>query len=216
MNPDVFYSFELIGPLNRIIVAYARHELRLLAAWDRQTQEEILIKTLPSPVPVVETYPLSEIADIVGYLNRFGPHELEGAVLVDRNGIRLKVKNAAYLLAARAVSSVASPCRQLEMLLADQYDDIAPLLPTVARQEVDRIKDALSTFRETVLTTYAAISDTREQKDFAKKALPFPYSGLLFQLRKSEEWTALMQKTHPDRLLEWMGIAATEEAGEEF
>ena len=100
------------------------------------------------------------------------------------------------------------------MLLADQYDDIAPLLPTVARQEVDRIKNLLSTFRETVLTTYAAISDTPEQKEFAKKALPFPYSGLLFQLRKGEEWTALMQKTHPDRLLEWMGIAASEKEEE--
>ena len=126
LNPDVFYSLELTGPLNRIIVAYARHELRLLAAWDRQTQTEINVKALASPVPLVATYPLSEIADITAYLNRFGPHELEGAVLIDRNGIRLKVKNAAYLLAARAVSSVASPRRQMEMLLADQYDDIAP------------------------------------------------------------------------------------------
>ena len=215
LNPDVSYSFELTGPLNRIIVAYPQHELRLLAAWDKNTQEELNTRGLESPVPIVNAYPLSEIADIVDYLNRFGPHELEGAVLADRNGIRLKVKNAAYLLAARAVSSVASPRRQLEMLLADQYDDIAPLLPTVARQEVDRLKDALATFRETVLTTYAAISNTPEQKDFAQKALPFPYSGLLFQLRKGEEWTALMQKTHPDRLLEWMGVAATDEAAAE-
>ncbi len=215
LNPDVFYSFELTGLLNRILVAYPVHEMRLLAAWERNTQEEIPVAGLPSPAPLVKTYPIAALADLADYLNRFGPHELEGAVLVDRSGIRLKVKNAAYLLATRALSSIATPRRRLEMLLADQYDDIAPLLPDAARQDVDRLRDLLAAFRETVLTTYAAIENIAEQKDFAQKALPYPYSGLLFQLRRGEEWTALLGKTHPDRLLGWMGVAATaQEEGE--
>ena len=117
---------------------------------------------------------MTDIAAILAYLETFGPHELEGAVLVDRNGIRLKVKSAAYLLATRALSSIATPRRQLEMLLADQYDDIAPLLPDVSRKAVDELKDALATFRETVLGVYASLASIPEQKDFAQKALPLP------------------------------------------
>ena len=52
LNPDVFYSMELTGPLNRILVAYPEHELRLLAAWDKQTQAELDIRNFQSPVPL--------------------------------------------------------------------------------------------------------------------------------------------------------------------
>ena len=217
LNPDIFYSLELTGPLNRILVAYPDDELRLLAAWDRYTHEELNVRALPSPVPLVNAYPMTSLTDILAFLETFGPHELEGAVLRDHQGVRLKVKSAAYLLATRALSSVASPRRQLEMLLADQYDDIAPLLPEPARREVDKIRDALAVFRETVLTVYHSLAAIGEQKEFAKYALPHPFSGLLFQLRKGEEWTDLMQRTHPDRLLEWLDIAPRDDTtgGEE-
>ena len=212
LNPNIFYSLELTGPLNRILVAYPEAELRLLAAWDRHTHEELDIRAVQSPVPLVKAYPMTALSDILAFLETFGPHELEGAVLRDRNGVRLKVKSAAYLLATRAMSTIATPRRQLEMLLADQYDDIAPLLPEPSRREVDSLRDALTRFRATVLSVYEALAAIREQKEFARLALSYPFSGLLFQLRKGEEWTALIQRTHPDRLLEWIGFAPNEDA----
>ena len=212
LNPDVFYSLELTGMRNRILVAYPDDELRLLAAWDRHTHEERDIRAVPSPVPLVNAYPMTALTDILAFLETFGPHELEGAVLRDRNGVRLKVKSAAYLLATRALFSIATPRRQLEMLLADQYDDIAPLLPEPSRREVNNLRDALARFRSEVLTAYDALAAISEQKEFARLALPYAFSGLLFQLRKGEAWTALVRKTHPDRLLEWMGAAPTEDA----
>ena len=87
LNPDVFYSLELTGPLNRILVAYPEHELRLLAAWDRETQAEIDIRTLRVwrlRFLLVKTYPMTAIGGYYGPIwKRFGPHELEGAVLAD-------------------------------------------------------------------------------------------------------------------------------------
>ena len=136
------------------------------------------------------------------------------------NGIRLKGEKrgvSAWRLAL--VSSVATPRRQLEMLLADQYDDIAPLLPDgfpAGRRPSS--KAALATFRATVLNVYQRrhCRHFRNKRTSRKKPCRISFSGLLFQLRKGEEWTALMNKTHPDRLLEWMGVAAADETKEEI
>ncbi len=73
-NPNLFYSFELTAPENRVIVPYAERRLTWLAAWDRDTLEEQEIETLPDlPTPRVREYPLQTLDEVMEAVDAITP-----------------------------------------------------------------------------------------------------------------------------------------------
>ena len=138
LNPEIWYSFELTTPLNKIVVQYDDYKLTWLAAWHRATNVEIDIDFLPDiTAPKVKTFPMTDLESLIKEINTLPPSEFEGVVLIDCNFNRLKIKSLDYIIAFHVVCSVeSSPRNKLEVILSDKFDDICGILPEILRNEL--------------------------------------------------------------------------------
>jgi hypothetical protein len=204
LSPDMFYSFELTTPLNRIVVPYEGYNLTWIAAWDKNSLDEVSLWNLPElSIPKVRQLPLTNLDEIMAMIGTLSPTEGEGVVVVDGAFRRMKIKSPEYLKAFRAVCTAeASPRNRIAILQSEQYDDIYSLLPQALRSDMDVLKAKFEALAKDVASTYAQLKDIETQKDFALEALKFPYNGWLFQLRKGEDLDSLMRRTMPDKIEE--------------
>lgn len=98
LNPDIFYTFELTSPENRILVVYTDRKITLIAAINRKTLKEIDIYSLNFPelkVSFVEVKSMDEAKKLIEINN--DPLSYEGYILIDKNFNRLKLRNPKFL-----------------------------------------------------------------------------------------------------------------------
>lgn len=106
LNPDIFYTFELTSPENRILVVYTDRKITLVAAIDRKTLNEIDIYNLDFPklkVDFVKVDSLDDANQLI--IKNSDPLLYEGYVLIDKNFNRLKLRNPKFLQMLQFYSS---------------------------------------------------------------------------------------------------------------
>ena len=211
LDPNIFYSFELTAPENRIIVPYEDRRLTWLAAWDRQTLAELEITTLPDlPTPRVREYPLRTLEEVLAAVGAIAPFAAEGFIVRDAAHRRVKIKSASYLMVDRLLSSLSTPRRKVEAVLSEQFDDMVPQLPMPVRDEMRALQIRLAAFRREVAQTYDSLASVGERRDFAREALRYPFSPLLFWRRDGHDMAECFQRLPPDRLVEWLAVPMAE------
>lgn len=207
LKRNMCYSFELTGPENRVIVPYWERRLTLLAAWHRETLIESDAANCDivvwGRIPCVRRYALNvssceQLAELAAVIN---PADGEGYVVVDANYNRVKVKSPLYVAASTLVSGLTTTKQHLELLMSDKYDDIAALLPDFVRTEIDKVAANVQRMAETIMETYAAIRFIESQKDFAAESTKYPYSPILFGLRKGTSIDAGLRRMTSDGLV---------------
>ena len=133
------FCFELCTPYNRIVVDYKSNLITLLAARELSSLEEMnvhdpisamfLDEDLPG-VPRVRAHTYTSVSDLLNWVSSLNPIEHEGVVVRDSNFNRIKVKNAAYVVASKIRDSLASSPRNcLELILLGKDDDASSFLP---------------------------------------------------------------------------------------
>ena len=202
LNPDMFYSFELTTPLNRIVVPYEGYNLTWIGAWNADTLEEISIWSLPDiGMARVRQLPLSNLTEIMAMIEKLPSTEGEGVVVVDGSFRRMKIKSPEYLMAFRVVTNVeASPRNKIAFVQSENFDDMYKLLPQAMKDEINELKSKFESLAGKVTATYATIKDLEIQKDFALEATKFPYSDWLFKMRKGVNLDSLMKDTAPEKI----------------
>lgn len=143
------YCFELTTPYNRIVVQYPTCGITLLAIRDVVTLHEIApdMAYIPTTIPVVKEFNLTNIEDIVNWVSSQNPTEYEGvvirdAVIRDNSFPRRKIKNAAYIAFSKARDVLGSSDRNcLELILAEKEDDVIPMLPPEIVDNLMKIKN---------------------------------------------------------------------------
>jgi hypothetical protein len=215
LDPNICYSFELTAPENRIIVPYEDRRLTWLAAWDRQTLAELEIMTLPDlPTPRVREYPLRTLDEVLAAVEAIAPFAAEGFIVRDAAHRRVKIKSASYLMVDRLLGSLSTPRRKVEAMLSEQFDDMVPQLPPPVRDEMLALQTLLAAFRREVAQAFDSLASVAERRDFAREALRYPFSPLLFWLRDGHDMAECFQRLHPDRLVEWLTVAPVERSEE--
>jgi hypothetical protein len=143
LNTQFTYIFELTSPLNRVIVKYDDYRVTILAIRHTEIgQYHEPGYTLAYSVPTVNKWSLKAAADIHEFVNKADPAKLEGAVVVDKNYNRLKIKSKAWVLASRAKDSVTMSKRNaLQCIIDGQIDDVIPLLDTHVSEYMVKLKD---------------------------------------------------------------------------
>jgi hypothetical protein len=97
LNPDIFYTFELTSPENRVLVVYTDRKITLIAAIDRFSLKEIDIYDLEFPALKVPYKTISNLDDANNLiLENNDPLVCEGFILIDKNFNRLKVRNSKF------------------------------------------------------------------------------------------------------------------------
>ncbi len=165
---DKTFIFELTSPLNRVVVKYDDYRITILAA--RETANG---KYLPTNelykigVPVVETWPLKTLADIEHFLHDSDPAKIEGAVVIDANHNRIKVKSKQWILASRAKDLVTMSKRNaLECIIDGSSDDVIPLLSEELQDYMHKLQSGLVEYcrqLDVAFNTYRLTSTDRKQ-----------------------------------------------------
>jgi len=154
------YCFELTSPYNRIVVSYKDCRISLLGVRDNLTLEELNVSNVPEckDVPKPKEYSISNIDDIVSFVNGQNPSEFEGVVIVDNNFNRIKVKSLNYVLANRVSFEVGHSDRAcLSLILEEKDDDILIIVPEHIAEKIKNMKDKFHTLNTKYSNKYNEI-----------------------------------------------------------
>lgn len=186
--------FEFCSRSCRIVLDYPEDRLSLLAIRATHSGTYLLHRNVVSVakrygVEVVHADLMGTIADMVGYVEHKREEDAgEGVVIAFEDGHRLKVKTDWYVRVHRAKELMRSERRLLELILAEEVDD---LLPTLQPEDRDRVQDYVdgfwSAFTAVVIALDVAYENIREEfpakRDFA--------TGYAFKLY-SPMWRAMI------------------------
>ncbi len=167
--------FEFTSPDNRIVIAYDRPALTLLAARETVsgrylTHDEALALAVAHGVPLVRDLgPVMNPKDFIA-----GARALEGAegyVIAFDDGHRVKIKADAYVLRHRVLTEISQEKNVLAIIVEDGVDDVLALLPQQVSDEVAAYRDQLHigvTRQVDQLEGFIAPRRDLPRKDFAQ------------------------------------------------
>ena len=209
---DLCFAFELMGPLNRIVVVHEKPWLRLLAVRDRVTGQQFLPEQWADVVgiPAVRSFPLGTIEEIHASFEHISPVSQEGYVVVDGAFNRVKIKHPGYVALHHAKDGMG-PKAFVEIARTGEVSEVIGAFPEF-KPLIEEARAKYEALVQAVKASYAPIKDAENQKAFALEALKTPYSAALFQMRKGVDLEQFFRDVAVDKLMGWMGIEATDDS----
>lgn len=194
--PNTTFVFELVSPYTQVVEYHQESKLYLLGLFNNQTTEEInishpLYKSCMNSFECVPVYSFISINEIQQFLDDLYKKQdpMEGFVVQDKNGIRLKIKNKYYLALHRLSNNgnVSNMKTLLPLVLMGEIDEVLVYFPGL-KDSVDILQIAIEDDLNELQNVYHQVINIDEQKDFAiklTKELYTPYSSIFFNLRKA-------------------------------
>lgn len=98
-DPDITYLFELVSPLNRLVVPYSKTALYYLGEIDNETGVEDYFYRDFRDIALEPTFysELNTLKDAAAAANKISADDGEGFVVIDRYFNRIKIKGEDYL-----------------------------------------------------------------------------------------------------------------------
>ena len=147
LSPAFTYCFELTGPYNRIMVDYKKPGLTLLMVRCnhdyREQNRKTMQKLMPflGRIPLPKTWTLGSYEEIKSFVNELSPLECEGAVVMDKDYNRIKIKSMKWLVANATKTTIgASPRNLVRYVLQGVDDDVKSMLPADIAAKLDDVK----------------------------------------------------------------------------
>lgn len=193
--PNTTFVFELCSPYTQVVEYYTEPTLYLLGLFNNQTGEEIkrnhpLYISCSNSFNMAPIYPFISINEIQLFLDDLFKQQnvMEGFVVHDKNGIRLKIKNKYYLTLHRLSNNgnVSNMKTLLPLVLMGEVDEVLTYFPAL-KDSVNILQLAIEDDLKELADIYHQVVNISEQKEFAiklTKELYTPYSGIFFSLRK--------------------------------
>ncbi len=183
------YMFELMTPLNRIIVPHQKNRLVLhgARAMDGHVEWE------PEPIAesqgweCVKSYPITSMADAIKACEALNPMESEGYVVRDAQFNRVKVKSPQYV-ALSHMKDGFSDRRMLELVRSNESSEFLNYFPEY-RGLYEGISSKYTALSNSLEEHYEAIKHIEVQKDFAMAAQKCRCPGALFSVRNGKHPT---------------------------
>lgn len=126
LDPTVTYLCEAIYPENRIVIAYDRREMVLLAAYRADgaelSHEDLMDVGANIGWSVVPRRSFASVSDLLAHTSTL-PATEEGFVIRFQNGLRLKVKGEAYRRIHSMISRLSPISVWESMAISDQEAD---------------------------------------------------------------------------------------------
>jgi hypothetical protein len=206
------FAWELMTPLNRVVVQHKTSRVALIGIRDRVRNVECGVYQGPAKWPKVQAWPANTLADVKVVVEALDPLKQEGFVVVDRNWNRVKIKSPAYIaLHHMRGNGNPSPKRALEVWLAGETQEILAAFPEW-EPLFGEVEDRFHLLQDSLGHVYAGIKDIPIQKDFALKATKVRCSAALFAVRagKAASIEAYLRAMPVDRLAELLELKELE------
>lgn len=150
LDPLYCYTYELVGPLNRVVISYEKPTLYAIGQRDMWLMEETVYDgPLGEEFNIFEPkrFQLNTLEDTLKAAEAMSKDE-EGFVVCDIAFNRIKIKSPQYLMAARLRNNgVITRKRVLQMLLDETVDDFLAYCP----QYVGYVNKVAEEFRHLLL-----------------------------------------------------------------
>lgn len=170
--------FEFTSEMNRVVLAYNRPSLTLLAGRDMTTGAYLTWAQLQDlagsfAVPLVRSYrPVRNIDSFVKAARALS--EAEGYVIAFECGHRIKIKSDGYVLRHKALSGLRHEKNVLAWIAAGAVDDVLPLLRTELRAHLRdyscRVEQQIADHSARLLAFHQQNGEL-PRKDYAIKAM---------------------------------------------
>lgn len=189
------YLFELCGPYNRIVTKYEKPQSFILAGINNETGEELPNHRLAclafdancsTPKRTEKWTKELLLQDLTSQSKDF-----EGYVVKDNKGMRLKVKNPAWLSEFHLKGNNGANLNKVETVVdilinrPNDFDEVISYYPEYAVRATT-IKNLYESILSSCVKRYEEIKSTANQKDFALLALKAPVPSVLFNARKNK------------------------------
>lgn len=207
---NLCFAFELMGPLNRIVVVHEKAWLRLLAVRDRVTGEQFLPEAYADAVGIqaVQSFPLTTVEEIHASFDHISPVSQEGYVVVDGAFNRVKIKHPGYVALHRAKDGMG-PRAFIEIARTGEVSDVLSAFPEFKPM----IEDARARYQaliDHVTADFERLKGIESQRDFAAEALKTMCSSALFKMRKGVDVREFFRGVPVDSLMAWMGVVTVD------
>lgn len=207
-NPEYCYMFELMGPLNRIVVFHEEAKLVLLGARHIPSRQEIFPAEAAKHfhnVPSVKEFNLSSVDEIVATLGDISSLSQEGYVVCDKDFNRIKIKSPAYVAIHHAKDGLTTKAF-VEIARSGETSEVMAYFPEY-QPLLDEAEQKLNALIQELEQEYHQIKDVESQKEFALRAVKTRCFGALFSLRsgKVNSISEFLSKMHIKRLMQLLG-----------
>ena len=142
LDTDYCYTFEMVGPLNRVVVNYDKPKLYAIGQRNMKTMEEV---KYDGPLGAFwniwlpKFYTLNSLDEVIEVASKMSKDE-EGFVVCDGEYNRIKVKSLEYLMAARLKNNgVITTHRIIQMIKDLSIDDFL----AYCEQHTERVNNVI-------------------------------------------------------------------------
>lgn len=193
------YAFELITKYNRIICRYPESRIVLHGVRNLVTLSEVF----PEPIAglhkwaCVKTYPLQTFKEVVDFVKEFDPMTNEGCVICDQGFNRIKIKSPQYVALANIRGGLSTK-RLIEIVRMGENSEFLSYFPEFTK-EYEEVKEKYEKLTKHIYDVYWQVKDIESQKEFALTIKHLPFSGILFQMRKTS-WKTVKELLAESRL----------------
>ena len=177
------FMFELMTPLNRVVVRHAKPRLALIGVRDLDAGElepEAFAQAMGWEA--AQSFPLRCIEDCLSACNQLDPMQAEGYVVCDSAFNRVKIKSPRYVALAH-LKEVMSGRRLLEIARGNESGEFLAYFPEFA-DAFNRVNQEFVALCDELEAAFASIKHITDQKAFALEAGKTRCSAPLFALRK--------------------------------
>lgn len=181
------YMFELVAPINRVVVKQDQERLVFLGARDPLSGSQFFphFWTNVENWEIAEVFPRRTLHALLETFKQIDPTQQEGYVVVDAKYNRIKIKHPGYIDLHHMRGNGMSPKRVLGCILRNESAEVLAVFPEW-KPEFDVMGLALRELEEELESEYHQIRLLESQKDFALRAMRSRCSAALFAVRKGK------------------------------
>lgn len=205
------FMFELMTPINRIVVRHDAPRLVLHGARDLVSMMELEPDDIAANNgwECVQSYPLTTLEETVAAAAELDPLQGEGFIVRDAMFRRVKVKSPQYV-ALHHMRDGISTKRMLDVARLNEGAEFLSYFPEWA-DDFRTIQERYGNYVATAEALYAELRDIETQKEFALRAVKTNHSGALFAVRngKANSIADFYQTMHLESLVKALGLQET-------
>lgn len=187
---DMTFMFELTSPQNRIVVRQEKANItflegRKLSGYYLDSDTMAYCRATLN-WDEVKVFPLKTLDDALATFETLDPLKIEGYVIRDAAGARIKVKHPGYVAIHHMRGEGAlTPKKVLQVILSGEADEVLANFPEW-KPAFDQVVTRLNAMEDELTAAYAGIRGLEVQKDFALEAIKTQWSAPLFQVRSGK------------------------------
>jgi aspartate carbamoyltransferase regulatory subunit len=136
LDKNIFYSYEICTQDNQVGVIYKDNFIKLIAAVDKDTLQELDIEIIESLTPKASFHIVKSNEEVNGLMHDAEAHEIEGFVVCDKNFNRMKIYNPNYLKAMNSFK-FGNPIEALANLVSIFETNVSYYAVEVGPQSID-------------------------------------------------------------------------------